>query len=137
MKRPPEERPQLDGAEQQLVTRLAAHYTPTPLTPSQRAASDAALWARLQKRSRQKLLLPALATVATALLVAWLTVPGLFTSRPQENSIPGTGVVETRRAAPWEYELLYPRELTDTADQDDSAMLPEDYVAIAQVFLDG
>jgi hypothetical protein len=135
--KPSEERPQLDREEEQFIKRLATHYAPTPLSPAQRVTFDAALWARLQQRSRRTLLLPAVATVATAMVVAWLTLPGLFTPRPRASSGPGTGVVETRRAAPWEYELLYPRELTDTADQDDRAILPDDYMAIAQVFLDG
>jgi hypothetical protein len=35
----------------------------------------------------------------------------------------------------WEYELLYPRELTDTAERDDGAILPDDYLVIAREFL--
>jgi hypothetical protein len=37
---------------------------------------------------------------------------------------------------PWEYELLYGRELTSTAERDDGAILPDDYRVIARVFLD-
>jgi len=37
---------------------------------------------------------------------------------------------------PWEYELLYSRELTGTAEHDDGAILPDDYLVIARVFLD-
>jgi hypothetical protein len=37
---------------------------------------------------------------------------------------------------PWEYELLYARELTGSAETDDEALLPDDYLVIARVFLD-
>jgi hypothetical protein len=37
---------------------------------------------------------------------------------------------------PWEYELLYSRELTGTAEPDDGVILPDDYLVIARVFLD-
>jgi len=37
---------------------------------------------------------------------------------------------------PWEYDLLYARELTDIAERDDGALLPDDYLVIARVFLD-
>ena len=37
---------------------------------------------------------------------------------------------------PWEYELLYARELTGTAERDDGAILPDDYLVISRVFLD-
>jgi hypothetical protein len=36
----------------------------------------------------------------------------------------------------WEYELLYARELTGTAERDDRAMLPDDYLVISHVFLE-
>jgi hypothetical protein len=37
---------------------------------------------------------------------------------------------------PWEYELLYSRELTGTAERDDGSLLPDDYLSIARIFLD-
>jgi hypothetical protein len=37
---------------------------------------------------------------------------------------------------PWEYDLLYARELTGTAERDDGAILPDDYLVISRVFLE-
>jgi hypothetical protein len=36
----------------------------------------------------------------------------------------------------WEYELLYSREFTDTAEPDDGLILPDDYLVIDRVFLE-
>jgi len=35
-----------------------------------------------------------------------------------------------------EYELLYAHEFTGTTERDDGAILPDDYLGIARVFLD-
>jgi hypothetical protein len=37
---------------------------------------------------------------------------------------------------PWEYALLYSSEFTGSAERDDRAILPDDYLVISQVFLD-
>src|SRR4029434_11111275 len=78
MTQPRDEGPQLDHAEEQFVRRLAAHYTPKPLTPARRVALDEALWARLQRQPRQTRLTPALATVAMAMLITCLSWSSLF-----------------------------------------------------------
>ena len=135
MTRRRDEQPQLDSEAQQFIARLVAHYTPTPLTPTRRVMLDAALWARLPRPRRPKLV-PVLATVAVGIVVAWLTFPGLFTPIPRRGE-PRVSVVETPRSVPWEYELIYPHEFTGAAERDDSPILPEDYRIIAQVFLDG
>ena len=135
MTQPRDEWPQLDHAEEQFVKRLAAHYAPQPLTPTRRVALDEALWARLQRQPRQARLTPALATVAVAMLITCLTWSGLFTS-PAHDGGPSVSIVALSSPEPWEYELLYARELTGTAEHDDGAILPDDYLSIAQVFLD-
>ena len=135
MTQPWDERPQLDHPEEQFVRRLAAHYAPKPLTPARRAALDVALWARLRRHSRWTLLAPALVTAAVAVLVACLTWSGLFTSLPTKGG-PSLSVRALPSTRQWEYELLYPRELTGAVERDDRAMLPDDYRVIAQVFLD-
>jgi hypothetical protein len=75
--------------------------------------------------------------LAVAVVVAWFAMTGWLTIIPKEGSEPGGGSVATHRIVPWEYELIFPPEPTDIAAPDDSPMLPDDYVAIAQVFLDG
>jgi len=135
MTRRRDEQPQQDAAAEQFIARLVAHYTPTPLTPTRRVVLDEALWARLQRRRRMKLV-PALATVAVGIVVAWLTFPGLFTPMSREGE-PRVSVVEAPGNVQWEYELIYPHEFTGAAERDDSPILPDDYRVIAQVFLDG
>ena len=135
MTQPRDGRPQLDHVEEQFVRRLAAHYAPEPLTPARRVALDDALWARLQRQPRLTRLIPALAPVAVAMLLTCLSWSGLFMPPAHEGG-PSVSTPAMSSTEPWEYELLYSRELTGTAEHDDGAILPDDYLVIAQVFLD-
>jgi hypothetical protein len=125
----------MDHAEEQFVRRLADHYAPKPLTPARRVALDEALWTRLQRQPRLTWLTPALATVAGAVLLTWLMWSGLFLS-PVHDGDPSVSMSAMSSTEPWEYELLYARELTGSAETDDGALLPDDYLVIARVFLD-
>ena len=71
-------------------------------------------------------LAPALATVAVAALV-WVS----FSLRPagDESNLVATSV--------WENELFHSSDVSPLDDRDDSEGLPEDYLAIASLFLDG
>lgn len=135
MTQPRDEWPQMDQAEEQFVRRLVAHYAPEPLTPARRVALDEALWTRLQRQPRLPWLTPALATVAGAVLITWLTWSGLFPS-PTHDGSPSVSRSAMSNTEPWEYELLYARELTGSAESDDGAILPDDYLVIARVLLD-
>lgn len=130
-----DEWPQLDHVEERFVRRLAAHYAPEPLTPARRVAFDEALWARLQRQSRQPWLTPALVTVAVAVLITCLSWPGLLMP-PAHDSSPPINTTALSGTGPWEYELLYAHEFSGTAEHDDGALLPDDYRVIARVFLD-
>jgi hypothetical protein len=72
-----------------------------------------------------------LAAATAAAAMAWVLLP-LSPAEPQGGSAaPGA-------AASWEYDLIY--ESTDPAGSGESGggeMLPDDYRAIASVFLDG
>jgi|SRR5215831_12651221 len=135
MTQPRDDWPQLDHAEEQFVRRLAAHYAPKPLTPARRVALDEALSARLQRQPPLTRLTRALATVAVAMLITCLSWSGLFRS-PTHDGGPSISISALSNTEPWEYELLYARELTGTAERDDGAILPDDYLGIARVFLD-
>ena len=135
MTHPRDDRPQLDHAEEQFVRRLAAHYAPEPLTPARRVVLDEALWARLQRQPRQTRFLPALATVAVAVLITCVSWSGLFMP-PAHDAGPSVNIAALSSTEPWEYELLYARELTSTTERDDGAILPDDYRVIARLFLD-
>lgn len=133
----PDERRDLSGEDQQFVERLASHFAPPLMTVAQRVAFDKALDTRLAMRQRQKMFVPAFATVAVAAAVVWLSVSGLFTSLPAGGGKPETLVAEARTEAQWEYELLSLNAPIDSAPQDEPELLPDDYRAIASVFLDG
>ena len=126
---------ELDHVEEQFVRRLAAHYAPEPLTPSRRMALDAAFWARIQRQPRQAWLTPAVAMVAVALLITCLSWSSLFIP-PAPHDGPQVSLTTRSSTGPLEYELLYARDLTDTAERDDGAILPDDYLVISRVFLE-
>ncbi|MDJ0850856.1 MAG: hypothetical protein QNK04_20995 [Myxococcota bacterium] len=123
------------------VERLAASYEPEPLTADERVAFTAALEARLEQRRRATRLLPALAGAMAVAVAAWLVVP-----RASDSPAP-PGSVETLAAAPdfeaelgagqWGLELLGSDTLLEDEEETAGDPLPEDYLAIASVFLDG
>ena len=135
MTQPRDEGSQIDHVEEQFVRRLAAHYAPKPLTAARRVALDEALCARLHRQPHLTRLTPALAPVAVAVLLTCLSWSGLFMPPAHEGG-PSVNISAMSSTEPWEYELLYSRELTDTAEDDDGAILPDDYLCIARVFLD-
>ena len=134
MTRPHEEQPQLSRDDQQFIARCATHYGPTPMSLAQRMAFDEALWRRLQRPAPKRWLAPACATLGL-LVVVWLTLTHWFPTRSPDGNMPGTIIEAMHRTAPWEYELLYSPRLAENAAPDDNPMLPDDYKAIAQVFL--
>jgi len=124
--------------DEEFVERLSAGFCPAPLSPARRAAFDEALAARLERR-RSRLLLPALAAAAGAAAAAlvWLLAPGAFNPAATGRQGAGDVVAEASAAARWELELLDPNSFTDSDDREDSERLPDDYAAIAGIFLDG
>jgi hypothetical protein len=132
MTTPRDERPPLDGAEEEFVDRLAEVYAPAPMTAAERAAFDAAIRARLERPERRPVLIPVIGAAAAAALVWFvLTQPiGPIGSPGEEES--GAAV-----AGSWEDELFLSSDLSASEDRDESESLPEDYLAIASVFVDG
>ena len=125
--------------DEKFAERLAASFSPAPLSPARRAAFDEALAARLEQRRRSRLMLPALAAAAGAVAaaLAWLTLPGAFDPAATGGRGAGDVAAETSAAVRWELELLDPNALTDADDAGDTERLPDDYAAIAGLFLDG
>jgi hypothetical protein len=121
-----DERPRIDQREEGFADRLAAHYAPPPWTSAERADFDAALWARVERPQRRALLVPALATAVAAALV-WV---GLSLRPTGDESNPAIASV-------WENELFLSSDVSPLDDRDDSEALPDDYLAIASLFLDG
>jgi len=121
-----DERPQTDPEAQDFADRLAAHYAPPPWTSAERASFDAALRARIEPPQRRGLLVPVLATAAAVALV-WAG----FSLRPARDE--SNPVV----ASAWESELFLSSDVSPLDDRDDSEALPDDYLAIASLFMDG
>ena len=129
----------------EFVKRLADHYAPSSLSPGQRAVWDTALAARLEKR-RRTMVLPGLATAALAAalvfgLGGWF---GLERSGPSVRPAPVVSAAATRALGvsaedsasdlldDWEYLLAL-----QPADAEEDGQLPDDYAAIASIFLEG
>jgi hypothetical protein len=121
-----EGRSQLNPNERAFVDELAAHYAPPPWNSAQRARFDEALQARFDRPRRLGFLIPALAGAAAAALVWFSFSPGLEVD-------PSRPVV----AGAWENELFLSSDVSPLDDRVESEALPEDYLAIASLFLDG
>lgn len=120
-----------DALEQGFVDQIAAHYAPRPWSSEQRARFDAALRARIERAAQRRpalrgWLVPALAAVAAAALV-WFR----FSTAPEQDE------PDPLAASGWESELFLSSDVSTFEDLDDSEALPDDYVAIASLFLDG
>jgi len=121
-----DESTRMDLPEEGFVDQLAAHYAPRPWTPAQRARFDAALRARIERPPRRGWIVPALAAVAAAALV-WIR---FGTAPPSHEPVP-------LAASGWESELFLSSDVSSLDDFEDSDTLPDDYLAIASLFLDG
>ena len=114
--------------ERALVERIAAEFAPPAMSEAGAAAFDARLRERLEERSRpDRVWLPALVGAA-AVLAVWLGA-GLWSPTDPPRSA-------AARAGVWEAELLLGSDVALDADARE-AHLPDDYDAIAAVFLDG
>jgi hypothetical protein len=121
-----DERPRMDQEDKEFAARLAAHYAPPPWASAKRVGFDEALRARIERPRWRGFLIPALATAAAAALV-WIS----FSVRPAgEESNPVAASV-------WGNELFLSSDVSPLDDRDDGEGLPEDYLAIASLFLDG
>lgn len=117
--------------ERAFAARLAELWQPSSLTPAGRAAFDAGLEAKLAARRRRRTALPALAALTAAAALAWVLLPAAPADRPG-------GPAPVGPTASWEYELIYDSaDTVGSGEPGSSEMLPDDYRAIASVFLDG
>ena len=136
MSEQPEDRPSLSADEAAFVDRVAEQYAPPALSAQRRAALDAELSERIAAPRWLRLTGPAFAFAAVGLTIGLvMAFVSLDTDRP-----PPDPVVAERGAADWERGLLDPAafEVIDELDaNDDLEELPDDYAAIAGVFLDG
>jgi ferric-dicitrate binding protein FerR (iron transport regulator) len=113
-------RDELTDEQQRFVARVAGAYQAPPRSPGQSAAFQRAIEARVARR-RVERWLPALAGALAAAAIAWLAI--------------GVG----REPTPGEEAQIASAEeaiLALSADEEsDEEALPEEYLAIASVFL--
>ena len=148
MSSPTDDRPKLAPEDEDFVKRVAESYAPPPMAAAERAAFDEALLERVRRShpARRWLMAAGLpAAAAAALAAAWL----LFLSPGTDGLVPSEEMVPALSARAWEEELF----LEDASFQslesvesfqsfgreqlDESELLPDEYLAIASVFLDG
>ncbi len=152
MKSDRDDRVELAPGEAQFVEKLADAYAPEPLTAEERVAFTAALEARLERRRRTRRLVPALAGALAVAAVAWLAIPGppAPTARPAAGPslAASAGDIEAGlEAAQWGLDLLGSDTLLEDGLLEPGLLepgldaagdpLPDEYLAIASVFLDG
>jgi hypothetical protein len=129
---PQDERPDLDREEEAFVERLAEGYAPARMTPAECAEFDAGIRARLERPWRRWLWIPAVGVAAVAALlwlVASLSIDPL--DGPAEEGLAAVA------ASSWEDELFLSSDFGASEDREESGTLPDDYLAIASVFLGG
>lgn len=118
----------LDAEERAFVERIAADFAPPAMNEAGAAAFDARLRERLAARPRRGgVWLPALVTAA-AVCAIWLG-SGLWSPADPPRSV-------SARAGAWETELLLGSDVAAEFGNE-GGYLPDDYSAIAAVFLDG
>ena len=136
MSSPSDDDPKLAREDEDFVERVAASYAPPPMAAAERAAFDEALLARTRRShsARRWLVAAGLPTAATAALAAvWL-----FSLSPgTEGLVPSEKIVPALSARAWEEELFLEGGSFESEQPDESELLPEEYIAIASVFLDG
>jgi hypothetical protein len=149
MSSPRDERPKLAREDEDFVKRVAASYAPPPMAAAERAAFDEALLGRIRgshpaRRWLTVAWLPAAAAVALAVVWLFSLSPGTDESAPSEEIVPALSaraweeeIFLALSARAWEEELFLEDGSFESEQQDESELLPEEYIAIASVFLDG
>ena len=135
MSLPSDERPKLAREDEGFVKRVAASYAPPPMAAAERAAFDEALLGRIRRGqpARRWLMAAWLPAAAAALAAVWL-----FSLSPgTDGLVPSEKIVPALSARVWEEELFLDGGSFEAEQPDESELLPEEYIAIASIFLDG
>ena len=138
MSAPADDRPELVREDEDFLKRVAESYAPPPMTAAERAAFDEALLGRIRRGQPARSWLTAAwlpAAAAAALAAVWLFSPSPAT----DGLVPSEKIVPALTARAWEEELFLEGGSFESEQEqpDESELLPEEYIAIASVFLDG
>jgi hypothetical protein len=133
----PDEHPSLSAEDEAFVGRLVEQYAPPPLSAARRAALDTELRSRTGAPRGFGFSRPAFASVVVGLAVGLALALGVFESKLPEAARPGVVIADSPSAETWERDLFDPESFDDDDTGSDLAELPDDYAAIAGIFLDG
>ena len=132
-----EDKTRLDSGDARFAAKLGELYAPEPQTPEQRMAFARELEARLERPRRRAIWLPALAGLGAAAAMAWMVLSPAPGSDPP---VGGSLVAATTNRDELEWQLFYPDQLLEdhmaAASERRDSGLPDEYMAIASVFLD-
>ncbi len=128
-----DERPKLAREDEDFVKRVAASYAPPPMAAARRAAFDEALLGRIRRSQPARRWLTAACLPAAALAAVWL-----FSLSPgTDGLVASEKIVPTLSARAWGEQRFLEGGSFESERPDESELLPEEYIAIAGVFLDG
>lgn len=131
----------LSAEEQTFVEQVATHYLPTPLTATQRAAFDRALEERVTRRVRPSFLRPAtmVVTVCAAVLLwfgtSYYSIYSEDEARQVETRSQTENTAGDKNASLLTYAYYNDELYGDEADGGEEDVLPDDYEALATVFV--
>jgi len=131
-----DDRPKLAREDEDFVKRVAESYAPPPMAAAERAAFEEVLLERVRRSHVARRWFTAAglpAAAGAALAAAWL----LFLSPGTEGLAPSEEIVPALSARAWEEELFLDGGFFELEQPDESELLPEEYIAIAGVLLDG
>lgn len=134
-----DDRSDLSPETEAFVESLREGYAPEAPTPARAQAFDAELRERLEQPQRESWLRPALVTATIGALIGWLLMPPAPDPTPAEQAPPriASEAQLQETVADWEAELLSASEIEEFGAGSDDSFLPDEYQAIAGVFLDG
>lgn len=132
-----EDETRIDSGDARFAAKLGELYAPEPRTAEQRAAFARELEARLERRRSRAAWLPALAGLGAAAAMAWVV---LWPASDPGPDVGGSLVDAAATRDDLEWQLFYPDRLLEdrmeTASERRDGGLPDEYMAIASVFLD-
>jgi hypothetical protein len=130
------DRPALERDDARLVARVQDAWAPEPLTSARRAAFDAGLQERIERRQRRLGLWPALGAGLVAASIAALVLVREETAVAPTTTVVAAADARVGTATAWAADVLYASGQDDEEREADDDGLPDEYAAIAGVFLD-
>jgi len=127
----------LSPEDHAFVGRLVENFAPPALSASRRASLDAELRDRVARPRGLGFARPAFASAVAGLAIGLALAWGGSESLPPEAARPGESAPDAASLAAWEWGLFDPESYGEAETGSDLDELPDDFAAIAGIFLDG